>query len=187
MHGNGEPSAWLLRWAHLLPDGGTVLDLACGGGRHTTWLAARGFRVTAVDRDADAVAPLRVVAEVVVADIEAGPWPLQGRCFDAVVVTNYLWRPLWPAIGQAVAAGGWLVYETFAAGHERIGRPSRPDFLLQPGELLRVSQDLGLAVVAYEAGALTHPARIVQRVVARRAPPGETTSAPLTGQCLAGG
>lgn len=164
MHGNGPPSDWLLRWSHLLPPGGTVLDLACGGGRHARWLAARGFRVTAVDRDAEAVAPLRPLAEVIVAEIEGGPWPLAGRAFDAVVVTNYLWRPLWPAIGSAVAPGGWLIYETFAAGHEKLGRPSRPDFLLQPGELLRACG--ALEVVAYEHGRLENPARIVQRIAA---------------------
>ena len=187
MHGNGTPSDWLLRWAHLLTAGSTVLDLACGGGRHSRWLAAQGMRVTAVDRDAQAVQPLRELAEVIVADIEGGPWPLAGRSFDAVLVTNYLWRPLWPAIGAVVAPGGWLLYETFAAGHERLGRPSRPDFLLQPGELLRVSEELGLDVVAYENGRLADPPRIVQRVVARR--PGgrpEATPPALTGMPPAG-
>lgn len=168
MHGTGTPSDWLLRWAHLLPAGGTVLDLACGGGRHSRWLASHELRVTAVDRDAEAIQPLRDLAEVIVADIEGGPWPLSGRSFDAVLVTNYLWRPLWPAIGASLAPGGWLIYETFAAGHERLGRPSRPDFLLQPEELLRVSAELGLDVVAYENGQLANPPRIIQRIVARR-------------------
>ncbi|HEX5685194.1 MAG TPA: class I SAM-dependent methyltransferase [Ideonella sp.] len=179
MHGTGQPSDWLLRWAPLLPAGGTVLDLACGSGRHVHWLASQGFRVTAVDRDAAAVEPLRPVAEVIVADIEGGPWPLAGRSFDAVLVTNYLWRPLWPAIGAVVAPGGWLLYETFAAGHERLGRPSRPDFLLQPGELLRVGDGLGLRVVAYESGQLADPPRIVQRMVAQRPGAGREAAAPL--------
>jgi SAM-dependent methyltransferase len=188
MHAAGEPSDWLLRWAHLLPADCTVLDLACGSGRHTRWLATHGHRVTAVDRDAAAVEPLRPRAEVIVADIENGPWPLAGRCFDAVLVTNYLWRPLWPLIGSAVASGGWLLYETFAAGHERLGRPSRPDFLLQPGELLRVSQELGLSVVAYESGALADPPRIVQRVLAqRRGSDLYTPSPPLGGSLAPGG
>lgn len=188
MHGTGAPSDWLLRWAHLLPAGGTVLDLACGSGRHTRWLAARGHRVTSVDRDAEAVEPLRGQAEVIVADIENCPWPLAGRSFDAVVVTNYLWRPLWPAIGASVAPGGWLLYETFAIGHERLGRPSRPDFLLQPGELLRVSAELGLDVVAYESGQLDGPPRIVQRVAARRPGTGQEAAAPaLSGGPSAGG
>lgn len=188
MHGSGPPSDWLLRWAHLLPAGGTVLDLACGGGRHVRWLADQGFRVTAVDRDAAAVDPLRPVAEVIVADIENGPWPLDERTFDGVLVTNYLWRPLWPAIGAAVAPGGWLLYETFAIGHERLGRPSRPDFLLQPGELLRVSAQLGLGVVAYESGQLAAPPRIVQRVVAQRPGAGLEAAAPrLVGSRSPGG
>jgi SAM-dependent methyltransferase len=170
MHGQGEPSDWLLRWAHVMPAGARVLDLACGRGRHTHWLAARGHGVTAVDRDVTAVETLRCLAEVevIVADLENGAWPLAGRVFDLVLVTNYLWRPLWPAIGGAVAPGGWLVYETFAAGHEQFGRPSRPDFLLQPGELLGVSHDLGLRVVAYETGMLAEPPRVVQRLLATR-------------------
>jgi len=187
-HGSGTPSDWLLRWVHLLPAGGTVLDLACGGGRHVRWLAEQGFRVTALDRDAAAVEPLRPMAEVIVADIENGPWPLAGRSFDAVLVTNYLWRPLWPAIGAAVAPGGWLLYETFAIGHERLGRPSRPDFLLQPEELLRVSEQLGLGVVAYESGQLTDPPRIVQRVVVQRPGAGQEAAAPpLAGSRPPGG
>ena len=187
-HGSGAPSDWPLRWAHLLPAGGTVLDLACGSGRHVRWLADQGFRVTAVDRDAAAVEPLRPMTEVIVADVEGGPWPLAGRLFDAVLVTNYLWRPLWPAIGAAVAPGGWLLYETFAIGHERLGRPSRPDFLLQPGELLRVSEQLGLGVVAYESGQLADPARIVQRVVAQRPGAGlEAAAPPLAGSRPPGG
>jgi len=170
MHGSERPSDWLIRWAPLLPAGGTVLDLACGRGRHVRWLSERGFRVTAIDRDADAVKPLESMAEVMVADIENGPWPLAGRRFDGVLVTNYLWRPLLPAIVESVAPGGVLLYETFATGNETLGRPSRPDFLLQPGELLRAAD--GLAVVAYECGRLDDPARFVQRIAATRDPAG---------------
>ena len=168
-HGSVEPSAWLRRWAHLLPPGAHVLDVACGGGRHVRWLAARGHRLTAVDRDAAAVAPLHALAEVVVADIENGPWPFAGRRFGGVLVTNYLWRPLLPVIIDAVASGGVLIYETFADGQQSVGRPARPDFLLQPGELLAACA--GLRVVAYEDGFLDAPARYVQRIVALRAPP----------------
>jgi SAM-dependent methyltransferase len=168
-HGGGEPSPWVTRWAHLLPAGATVLDVACGSGRHVRWLATQGHRVTGVDRDEAAAAPLRALAEVVVADIENGPWPFAGRRFDAVLVTNYLWRPLLPAIVDAVSAGGVLVYETFADGQQTVGRPSRPDFLLQPGELLAACA--GLRVVAYEDGFLDAPARFVQRIVAVRQPP----------------
>jgi SAM-dependent methyltransferase len=165
-HGSRPPSEWLLRWAHLLPAGGQALDLACGSGRHVRWLAEHGHHVTAVDRDAAAVQPLRPLAEVIVADLEAGPWPLAGRRFDIVLVTNYLWRPLLPAIVDSVAPGGVLLYETFAIGQESVGRPSRPEFLLQPGELLRAAT--GLAVVAYECGRLGDPARFVQRIAAAR-------------------
>jgi SAM-dependent methyltransferase len=168
-HGDGEASAWVRRWAHLLRPGAQVLDVACGAGRHVRWLAAQGHRLTAVDRDAAAVAPLQDLAEVVVADIENGPWPFAGRRFDAVLVTNYLWRPLLPVIVDAVADGGLLIYETFADGQQSVGRPSRPDFLLRPGELLAACA--GLRVVAYEDGFLDAPARYVQRIVAMRAPP----------------
>lgn len=158
------PSDWVARWAPLIRPGGSVLDLACGSGRHLRWLASRGLAVTGVDRDAEAVAPLRPLAEIVVADIENGPWPLAGRRFDAVVVTNYLWRARFPDILASLADDGVLVYETFADGHQALGRPSRPDFLLQRGELLRVCA--GLQVVAFEDGRLEDPPREVQRIVA---------------------
>ena len=160
------PSDWVLRWAQAFPPGARVLDLACGSGRHVRWLVERGCRVTGMDRDAAAVAPLLSIAEIVVADIESGPWPLAGRRFDAVLVTNYLWRPLMPQIAACVDEGGWWVYETFADGQQTVGRPSRPEFLLQPGELLRAAE--GLRVVAYEDGFLENPARFVQRLCARR-------------------
>lgn len=169
-HGPGlAPSPWVQRWAADLPAGASVLDLACGSGRHVRWLAARGLLVTGVDRDAAAVEPLRAHTEIIVADLEDGPWPLPGRRFDAVVVTNYLWRALLPAIVASVAEGGRLVYETFMRGHEVYGRPSRPEFLLEPGELLQAVAPL--QVVAYEAGRLEAPTRLVQRVCAVRGGP----------------
>jgi SAM-dependent methyltransferase len=161
-----DPSHWVHRWVHLLPAGARVLDVACGSGRHLRWLAARGFKLTGVDRNVDALAALRSVAEVVVADIEGGPWPLSGRRFDAVLVTNYLWRPLLPTLVDSVADGGLLIYETFADGQQTVGRPSRPDFLLQPGELIAACA--GLRVLAYEDGFLSEPDRFVQRIVAAR-------------------
>ena len=171
MHEHPNPSPWLQRWAHLLPDGGSVLDVACGRGRHLRWLAGRGHRVTGIDRDAAALAASADLvatagATLVEADIENGPWPCPGQTFDAVVVSNYLWRPLWPALLAALAPGGVLVYETFSAGNQTVGKPSRPDFLLQPGELL--ARCAGLRVVAFEDGYLDRPARFVQRVVAVR-------------------
>lgn len=143
---SAAPSAWLRRFAPTTP--GTALDVACGSGRNLRWLAQAGWQVTGVDRDAAATAPLRALAEIVDADIENGPWPLHRREFDLVVVCNYLWRPLFGPIRDAVKPGGWLVWETFADGQQAIGRPSRPDFLLQRGELLRVCE--GWRVVAYE-------------------------------------
>jgi SAM-dependent methyltransferase len=152
------------RWAPLIRPGGRVLDLACGSGRHVRWLAAQGFVVTAVDRDAAAVDPLRTIAQVVVADLEGAPWPLPGRRFGGIVVTNYLWRPLWPDLLASLAEGGVLIYETFVDGHQQFGKPSRADFLLRHGELLQLAQ--GLHIVAYEDGYLEPPPRLVQRIAA---------------------
>lgn len=163
------PSPWLQRWAHLLPARATVLDVACGHGRHLRWLAQQGHRPTGIDRNADALAASADLAgagqvELIVADIENGPWPCPGRAFQAVVVTNYMWRPLWPQLLASLAPGGLLIYETFADGNQTVGKPSRPDFLLQPGELLARCNNL--RVVAFEDGFIDTPARFVQRIVA---------------------
>jgi len=171
-HGSGPPSPWLQRWAHLLPAAGSALDLACGSGRHLRWLAARGLHATGIDRDAAALAASADLAQagsatLIAADVEHGPWPCPGQTFDAVVVTNYLWRPLWPQILASLAPGGVLLYETFADGNQTVGKPSRADFLLQPGELL--TRCAGLRIVAYEDGFLDAPPRFVQRVVASKA------------------
>jgi SAM-dependent methyltransferase len=167
MHGTEAPSPWVARWGHLVPAGGAVLDVACGHGRHLRWFQGRGHPVAGVDRSEEAIAALAGLGEVVLADIENGPWPFAGRAFAGVVVTNYLWRPLLPAIVEGVAPGGVLIYETFAAGNETVGKPSRPDFLLRPGELLQACA--ALRVVAYEDGFLDHPPRFVQRIAAIRA------------------
>jgi len=170
-HGSELPSGWVLRWAHLVKARGTVLDLACGGGRHACWLAERGYEVTAVDRDPEAIAALRGVAGVtgLLADLEGdNPWPLAGRRFDGIVVTNYLHRPLFAPIIESLAEDGVLIYETFAAGNERFGRPSNPQFLLQPGELLDAFGK-ALTVVAYEQGRLERPKlAMIQRLCAIR-------------------
>jgi SAM-dependent methyltransferase len=168
----GVPSAWLQRFAPAKP--GTVLDVACGAGRNLRWLAQAGWQVTGVDRDTAATSALQSLAKIVVADIESGPWPLPQQQFDAVVVCNYLWRPLFDTLKSAVKPGGWLIWETFADGQQTIGRPSRPDFLLQRGELLRVCE--GWHIAAYEdlfergAGIAASP-RFVQRIAAIRPAP----------------
>lgn len=164
------PSPWIQRWSHLVRSGGTVLDVACGSGRHVRWFHQRNHLVTGVDIAQDAIESIADLGEMVVADLEGGPWPLRGRRFDAVVVTNYLWRPLFPALLESLEPGGVLLYETFAQGHESVGKPSRPDFLLAPGELLRICQ--GLRIVAYEHGKLAQPERFVQRIAAVREPVG---------------
>jgi SAM-dependent methyltransferase len=184
-HGAEAPSAWVQRWSHLLPPGASVLDLACGHGRHMQWLATQGHRVTGVDRSPEALAVAGQWGEVLQADIENGPWPLlhdgQPRQFDALVVTNYLWRPLLPVIAASLREGGVLLYETFAAGNETVGKPSRPDFLLQPGELLRAFAQL--RVVAYEDGFLAQPARFVQRLAAVRPANASLPARYPLGQC----
>lgn len=173
-HATPAPSAWVQRWSHLVGAGASVLDVACGSGRHVRWFAQRGARVTGVDRDAAATAALTDIAEIVVADIEGAAWPFAGRRFDAVVVTNYLWRERLADLIASVAPGGVLIYETFAAGNESIGKPSNPAFLLQPGELLRAVA--GLRVVAFEDGFEPAPARFVQRIVAVRDAPSQAAS-----------
>ncbi len=172
-------SAWVRRWSHLVPAGATVLDVACGAGRHLRWFAARRCEVTGVDRDTDATAPLRAIGEIVVADLEAGAWPLAGRTFAAVVVTRYLWRPLFPDLLSSLAPGGVLIYETFSLAQRSIGRPANPDFLLRPGELLDLARDL--RVVAYEDGVEAAPRRATQRIVAVREPAAEATLPPAPG------
>jgi hypothetical protein len=139
------------------------------------YLAQRGFAMTGLDRDAQAVAQSRAFGHALQADLEVGPWPLlqtngEPLGFDAVVVTNYLWRPLLPTLTHSLATGGVLIYETFGAGQQTIGRPARPEFLLHPGELL--SAFASLRVVAFEDGFLAPPARFVQRLVAVRASAG---------------
>ncbi len=169
MHASlATPSPWVTRFAPLIASGGEVLDYACGGGRHARWLAHRGFRVEAVDRDGVALELLQGVPHLRTrkADLEDGPWPYAGRRFDGLVVTNYLFRPRLAALFDLLAPGGVLIYETFMAGNERFGKPSNPDFLLGPDELLRRLAD-GWSVVAFEQGELREPRpAMVQRVCA---------------------
>ena len=167
------PSPWAARWAHLVAPGGAVLDVASGRGRHARWLAALGFRVLAVDRDAEALTSMSACdgIETLTADIENAPWPISAdRTFDAVVVTNYLHRPLFGHLIDALAPGSVLIYETFAAGNASVGKPSNPAFLLEPGELLAAVRGR-LRVIAYEDGFVDNPRpAYVQRICAVREP-----------------
>ena len=144
-----EPSEWVKRWVPLIRPGGDVLDVACGAGRHARFLAALGFEVDAVDRDPSLFRDKPAGVKLTGADLENAPWPYAGRRFDAIVVTNYLHRPLLATLVDSLAPGGVLIYETFARGNERFGKPSNPAFLLVPGELLEAARGK-LRVVAYE-------------------------------------
>jgi SAM-dependent methyltransferase len=161
------PSSWVVRFAPLVPAGSSVLDLAAGSGRHARLFLQRGHPVVAVDRETVALADLASRAEIVTADLEDGsPWPLGDRRFGGIVVTNYLHRPLFAAVLAALAPGGVLIYETFAAGNERFGKPSNPKFLLQPSELLELVRGR-LRVLAYEDLEVSEPRpAMVQRIAA---------------------
>ena len=168
---SGITSQWVQRFLPLIKAGGSVLDLACGQGRHSLLLAERGYRVEAVDRDTAAVARIEAEASGVVtrvADLEGGPWPYHGRKFDGIVVTNYLFRPLLPRLLDALDANGVLIYETFMVGNERFGKPSNPAFLLRPDELLDLVRPR-LTVVAFEQGQVDVPRpAMMQRLCATR-------------------
>ena len=159
--GPESPSDWVVRWAPAVKRG-PVLDLASGGGRHARFFAARGLDVVAVDREPQDIAGVRFER----ADLENGkPWPFAGQRFGAIVVTNYLHRPLFGPIADSLDEGGVLIYETFMIGNERFGRPSNPDFLLRPGELVEAFSSL--RVLAFEQGEVARPKpAMTQRICA---------------------
>ena len=162
MHGGETPSEWVRRWAELV-DRGPVLDVASGAGRHAIFFAERGLEVIAVDREPQQIPGVRFVQ----ADLEGAPWPFGGERFAAIVVTNYLHRPLLPVLQSALAEEGVLIYETFMVGNERYGRPSNPAFLLKPGELLGAFREL--EPIAFEQGRLEWPKpAMIQRLCACR-------------------
>jgi SAM-dependent methyltransferase len=167
-HGPHTPSPWVERFLPGVRFGGRILDVACGGGRHLRLALRRGYHVIGVDRDLESVEDLRGRngVELVRADLEHGqPFPFAGELFDGVIVTNYLWRPIIPDIVAAVAPAGLLIYETFAVGNERFGRPSNTDFLLRPTELIEAVRPR-LVPIAYEHVTLSAPPRNVQRIAA---------------------
>jgi SAM-dependent methyltransferase len=167
-HFDLPPSPWVQRFAAGIRPGGAVLDVACGSGRHARWLARMGFEVDAVDRAPEFFDSPPPGVTLLGADIEGGAWPYAGRKFDAVCVTNYLHRPLLPILVASLEPGGLLIYETFARGNERFGRPSNPDYLLAPGELLEAVRGR-LRVVAYEDLVVDEPRpAALQRICARR-------------------
>jgi SAM-dependent methyltransferase len=173
---HAAPSPWITRFAPLIPPGARVLDLACGQGRHSRFLAARLCDVVAVDRDSQALVALAGVPRVttMAADLEGGPWPLLGQQFDAIVVANYLHRPLFPKLLDSLDSGGAFLYETFAAGNEAFGRPSNPEHLLAADELLSLLRER-LTIVAFEQGLVGARPAVMQRIAAvgrgRRWPP----------------
>lgn len=163
-----DPSPWVIRFADAVPKGARVLDVAAGGGRHAGFFLARGHPALAVDRNIAGLTALAAhpAAEIVAHDLEQDGWPFGAERFGAVIVTNYLWRPLLPSLVGAVAEDGVLLYETFGAGNERFGRPSNPDFLLREGELLDAVAGR-LRVIAYECGEVAAPRpAVVQRLCA---------------------
>ncbi|OHC66894.1 MAG: hypothetical protein A2040_19130 [Rhodocyclales bacterium GWA2_65_19] len=171
IHMSEMTSPWVRRFLPLIAAGGSVLDLACGTGRHSLLLAEHGYHVEAVDRDAAALAAIAAQAPGIVtrqADLEGGPWPYHGSAFDGIVVTNYLFRPLLPMLLNALEVNGVLIYETFMVGNERFGKPSNPAFLLRSGELLDVVRRR-LTVVAFEQGEIDSPRpAVIQRLCATR-------------------
>ena len=164
------PDPWVARFAGLIPEGGAVLDLAAGSGRHAIFLGKLGYFVTAVDRDISrliASAPAGI--EAIETDLEAGGWPFPERRFAGIVVANYLHRALFPHLLDALGPGGVLIYRTFQAGNEKYGRPRNPNFLLRPRELMAAFR--GLEIRAYEAGEVRHPKpAAIQRICAIRPP-----------------
>jgi SAM-dependent methyltransferase len=173
-HDLATPSAWVARWSALIKPGDRVLDLACGHGRHARLLATQGAQVTALDRDETALASLQGVNGVTTlsADVESGPWPFEPASFDAVVVCNYLHRPLFPHIGAVLRDGGILIYQTFMQGNERYGKPSNPAFLLRPGELLEAFGS-ACQVVGFEQGLLGEPKPAVVQCLCAQKSAGE--------------
>jgi len=164
------PSPWVARFAAELPIGGSIIDIACGNGRHTRLLVDQGHQVIAVDRDLAAAQDLANfdAVELLNYDLESGTWPFPPESAAGIIVTNYLHRPHFKRLYETLAIDGLLIFETFAVGNERFGRPRNPDFLLKPGELLEAFGD-HLEIIAYEEAEETLPKpAFKQRICARK-------------------
>jgi len=165
---DNQPSAWVQRYAKRFVAGSTILDLACGNGRHSLYLRDIGYQVIAVDRNPECLQALNNIPGIStrLVDLETPCWPLEQERFGGIVVSNYLYRPHLAKLADNLRADGALLYETFAAGNEQFGRPSNPDFLLQPSELRETFADR-LHIVAFEEGQDLHPvAAMRQRIYA---------------------
>ena len=171
MHAHETPSQWFVDHEYLIKPAASVLDLACGHGRHASFFAERGALVTAVDRDVTALQALATTQNVTTEsrDLEGNAWPYSIALFDAIIVSNYLWRPTFASLLATIKPGGVLLYETFMDGNERYGKPSRPDFLLRSNELLTLTRNT-FRVVAYEEGdefdAAGQPFAVKQKIAA---------------------
>jgi SAM-dependent methyltransferase len=165
-----QVSNWVERWSGLIQSSGKVLDLACGGGRHSIYLAKLGYCVDAIDRDTSVLDGLKRIEGITVIqhDLESNLWPFDNDVYDGVVVTNYLHRPLFQNLIRSIKSGGILIYETFSVGNEKFGKPSNPNFLLKPGELLEITREQ-FRVIAFEEVYLSAPTpAMVQRVCAQK-------------------
>jgi SAM-dependent methyltransferase len=174
-HQQTAPLPWVARWLQCLPENAHVLDFAAGSGRHSHAARDCGFSVVAADRNAQALAEIGREVQTLETDLEGAPWPFAPASFDAVIVSNYLHRSRLDLLGSLLRPGGLLIYQTFAIGNERFGRPSNPAFLLQPGELLAMAARSGLEVIAYEHGVQADPDAVVQRIAAARPRSGDST------------
>ena len=181
-------SRWVRRFAGLIPPNSKVLDLACGGGRHARYAASLGHSVLAVDKDVSALSTnptqnIRCLSfDLELSDSPShADWPLAPDQFGGIIVTNYLHRPLMPDLFGSMRAGGVLIYETFAQDNGLFGKPSSPDFLLLPGELLRLaSSKPEFHVLAFEDGYVSDPKpAMVQRICFIRGPVGPPESRTL--------
>jgi SAM-dependent methyltransferase len=165
-----QPSPWVVKYAPLIRKKGRVLDLACGNGRHAIWLAQQGHQVDAVDRDVQAVSNMVGMSniDVLIVDLEAGDWPHPDQRYDGIIVSRYLYRPLLPTLAEILHPGGILIYETFMTGNERYGKPSNPDFLLLPNELLEIYLPV-LNIIDFKQGEVKMPRpAVMQRICAQK-------------------